>query len=360
MKRSLPKTIFRVFAWVIMILLAILLLVFALLQVPAVQQRVAKEVEKIAASSLGTDVGIGSMDLDFPTRLELEDIYVNNPAGDSIARVGHLGVGINMLSLINKEIDITDVILRDVYANAVTTDSTSNIQFLLDLAAVDSSAVDTSSSSVTVNTADTTAASGGWRVAAAGAKLLLERADIYYQDDPAGLLVDLDARKLEVEMNDVDLENQLYDINYADLEGTNAIIGIGESSTPTDTTATEAAAMTLRAGRLTIQETTFGLSMDSLDIGTDIPYVNLEGAELLLGEELAFNGEVFQLRDFAFSMDTPAPELDGPGMDYGHLALTDVQAEATDIAYIVDSLAPAPAPTIRQRKIWSSPGKNRG
>ena len=37
-------------------------------------------------------------------------------------------------------------------------------------------------------------------------------------------------------------------------------------------------------------------------------------------------------------MDTPAPALEGPGIDYGHLALTDVQAEATDIAYIVDSL----------------------
>ena len=285
MSKSIPRKILKVFLWIFGVLFGLLLLVFLLIQIPAVQQRIAREVSNIASESLNTDIGIGELDLDFPSRIELKDVYVNNPAGDSIARVGHLGVGINMLALISKEVQVTDVVIRDVYANVITTDSTSNIDFLLSTG--DSTTVDTASAAP-VNTADTTAAGSGFVIAAAGAELILERADIYYQDDPAGLLVDLDARKLAVELNDIDLENQVYDINYADLEGTDAIIGIGESSTPADTTASEAAAMVLRAGRLTIRETTFELGMDSLDVKTGIPYVNLEGAELELGEELAF------------------------------------------------------------------------
>ncbi len=37
-------------------------------------------------------------------------------------------------------------------------------------------------------------------------------------------------------------------------------------------------------------------------------------------------------------MDTDAPEMTGPGMDYGHLSFTEVEAEATEISYLVDSL----------------------
>ncbi|NJC26379.1 translocation/assembly module TamB domain-containing protein [Neolewinella antarctica] len=333
-KKSLFRRILKVFLWIFGIILGLVLLVFLLLQVPAVQQRVAREVEKIASSSLGTDVGIGALDVDFPSRIEIDNFYLNNPAGDSIARVGHLGVGINMLALFKKKIQLTDIVLRDVYANVITTDSTSNIQFLLDMGAQDSSAVVMASD--TALTEDTSG--GGFEVAAAGAELILERADIYYQDDPAGILADIDARRLAGKVNDVDLEGQVYDINYLELEGANALVGIGPSSTPVDTTVTTAAAMQLKAGRVTIEKSNFDLRMEGQNITTQLPYVNLEGADLVLGEELRFNGEVFQVKDLGFTLDADAPALEGPGMDYNHLALTDVQAEATDVAYIVDSL----------------------
>ena len=342
MAKSVPRKIFKVLLWIIGILLGLFLLVFLLLQVPAVQQRVAREIEKVARESLGTDLGIGTLDIDFPSRLEIDDFYLNNPAGDSIARVGHLGVGINMLGLLKSRVEVTDLVLRDVFANVRTTDSTSNIDFLLKLGVTDSTAVDstltvpTDTSSVTVLN-DTTSTASPWVMDAAGAELLLERANIYYQDDPAGILADLDARRLAGKLNGLDLEGQVYNIDYLELEDADALIGIGTSSTPTDTTAA-AATMQLLAGRVTIQETDFALRMEGMDISSQLTYVNLEGADLLLGEELAFNGEVFQLRDLALKLDTPAPALAGPGIDYNHLDLSGVQAEATDIAYIVDSL----------------------
>ncbi len=332
--KGLPRKIFKILLWVTGILLGLLLLVFLLLQVPAVQQRVAREIEKVARESLGTDLGIGALDIDFPSRLEIDDFYLNNPSGDSIARIGHLGVGINMMGLLKSRVEMTDVVLQDVFANVRTTDSTSNIGFLLQLGAVDSMAVD-STLSVSPDTSTTASA---WVIDAASANLLLERADIYYQDDPTGILADLTARRLAGHLNELNLEGQIYDIDYLELEGADALVGIGSSSAPTDTSITAAATMQLLAGRVTIQETAFALKMEGVDIATQLPYVNLEGADLLLGEEMSFNGEVFQLRDLALKLDTPAPALTGPGIDYNHLDLTDIQAEATDIAYIIDSL----------------------
>ena len=331
MKKAFRIT-FKVLLWIIGILLGILLLVFVLLQIPAVQQRVAQEAVKIGRSTLDTDLGIGSVDIDFPSRIQLDDVYLNNPAGDSIARVGHLGVGINMLGLLSSEIRITDVTLRDVFADVRTTDSTSNIQFLLALAQTDSTVA-----TVDTMVQDTTA--GGWTIVADNATLLLERADIYYQDDPTGIVADVNARRLAAALNGIDMEGGRYDIDYVELERANAAITLGEGTAPADTTSSGAAPnMTLLGSRLTIEETDLALAMPDLDLRTGLPYVNLEGAELALGDEIAFVGEVFEARDLSLSMDTPADPLAGPGIDYNHLALTEVQAEATDIAYVVDSL----------------------
>ena len=319
MARTIPKKILKVILWAFGIILLLLLLAFVLLQVPAVQQGVARQVEKIASSSLGTDVGIGSLDIDFPSRIELDDVYVNNPAGDSIARVGHLGVGINMWGLLKSKVQVSDIIVRDVFAKVVTTDSTSNIQFLLDLAA----APDTTATNPTTPPADT-ATSASWAIEAYGTEILLERANIYYQDDPVGILADVEARRLAAKIREIDLENQRYDINYLELKGTDALIGIGENSEPVDTAST-AAAIQLIAGRMTIDETDFHLSMKDLEIKTGLPYVNLEGGNLKLGDSLSFRGELFQTKNLAFRMDAPAPARSGPGMDYNHLDLSGVQ-----------------------------------
>ncbi|TXF89668.1 AsmA family protein [Neolewinella aurantiaca] len=331
MAKSISRKILKVLLWTFGIIMMLLLLVFLLLQLPAVQQGVARQVQEIAASSLGTDVGIGGLDIDFPSRIELDDVYVNNPAGDSILRVGHLGVGINMWGLVSSKVQVSDIILKDVFANVVTTDSSSNIQFLLDMAT-------TPDSTASATVSDTTTAAG-WVIEASGTELLLERTNIYYQDDPTGILADLEARRLAGKTNEVNLETMRFDIDYLELDGTNALVGIGAGTAPVDTTAaTPAAAMQLIAGRVTIQETDFDLRMEEMEIKTGLPYVNLEGANLNLGDSLSFQGELFQTTNLAFRMDTPAPKQEGPGIDYNHLALTDIQAEATDIAYVVDSL----------------------
>ncbi|MCP9237614.1 translocation/assembly module TamB domain-containing protein [Lewinella sp. JB7] len=314
-------------------LLGLIVLLFLLVQLPFVQRKITTEVEKIARNTLQSDVGIGDISIKFPSGLTVDRVYVNNPAGDTIARLGHLGIGINMWSLIRSTAEINTIEINDVYANVITTESSSNIQFLLDaflpvdtVAMADSPQADSVASS-----------SGGWLVDLNGASLSLTNADIYYQDDPTGILADVTARQLLAEINEADLNAMRFDIDYLDLNGTDIAVAIGESSTPVDSTA-EAVPIELMAGRITVAESSFRMAMDSLDLATEIPYFNLEGSELVMGDSISYRGELFQLREFALRMDTPAPPLSGPGMDFNHIALSDVEAEATDIAYIVDSL----------------------
>ena len=333
MADGIGKKITRFIFWFVTSLLGLVALVFLLIQLPVVQSKITTEVEKIARTTLGTDVGIGSISLKFPRRVDVDDVYVNNPEGDTIARVGHLGVAIDMWALLRSTADISSVEIDDVYANVITTDSSSNIQFLLDaFMPVDTLVLDSDPAADSV-----AASSDGFLINLDGAALKLTNADVYYQDDPAGLLADVTARELSAEINEADLTAMHFDIDYVEIAGTDIAINLGASTTPVDTTAA-AAALGLEAGRFTISESSFRLGMDSLDIATNLNYVNLEGAEVAVGDSIAFRGELFQLRDFAFSMDTPLPALTSPGIDYNHLSLSQVEAEVTDIAYLVDSL----------------------
>ena len=335
MATTTAKKIGRFIFWFVVSLLGLVVLLFLLIQLPFVQRALTNEVEKIARNTLGTDVGIGDLSVQFPSRLEVSDVYVNTPEGDTIARVGYLGLGLDMYALVRSTLAIQEVEIDDVYANIVTTDSSSNIQFLLDALVPpgDTVALDTDPQADSI-----AGSSGGFLIDLQGATLELTRADIYYQDDPTGLLADLEADRLGGKIETADLETMDFAIDYLELDGATVVVGLGEPTTPADTTATETVPIALSAGRVTISESALGLQMDSLDLATELPYVNLEGAALTLGDSIVFNGELFQLRQFALSLDTPLPELEGPGMDFNHLALREVEAELTDIAYVVDSL----------------------
>lgn len=323
------RKISKISLWVLGITLGLLLVIFVLLQIPAVQQRVAREVEKIADNSLnGGELKIGKLDVDFFSYLELKDVSLRTPAGDTIASVGQVGVGINMLGLLQRKISISEVELADVYGRIITTDSTANISFLLPQGTTDTAPLATN---------DPISTGGAWTIDAAGTTLMLERADIFYQDDPSGILVDLEARCLAAKVEDIVLKDQVYRINYLDLGEANVRVGLRPTETAEDSTKT-AMAMTLAAGRLTINESNLDLDMGELAVTSTLPYVNLEGGELALGETLKINGELFQLRDLALRVDRNVPTLAGPGIDYNHLHLTSIQAEATDLAYHVDSL----------------------
>ncbi|PHI18578.1 hypothetical protein CEQ90_17310 [Lewinellaceae bacterium SD302] len=331
------RLLFKIVLWTLGIVVGLVLLIFLALQLPATQRFITKKVEDIARTTLDTDVGIGHIDIDWLNAVTISDVYLNNPAGDSIARLGEISVDIDLWALTERTVEISSVGIRDIYAYVQTTDSSSNIQFLLDqFVTTDSNAV-TSQEEVSANKVAVPDSTAGWQIAVENTELTLERADIFYQDDPTGLLADVDLAELKVKMNGINLDEQRYNINYADLR--KGDIRFRQNTiVDTDTSTTAATAMELIAGRLTLEDITATVQLDEMDLNIGLPRVNLEGAELKMDEELAFIGEVFQLEEAVFSLDQPTVPQGGPAIDYEHLSLTGLTAEITDIAYIVDSL----------------------
>lgn len=331
--QTIAKKIIRGLAWLFISLGAIILLLIGLLQLPAVQDRLTGLLENNLSEQLHTQVQIGRIGLDFPKFLTIEEVYMATPAGDSLFALGKLGVDINMLRLFKKEVLIQRVKIADIYAHVVITDSTSNIQFLLDAFLTN----DTSASTrPKPQVADSTVA---WTINFPHTSVDLTKANVYYQDDPAGILLDGRLGSFFIRSDEIDLEEQFYAIDKLEIAEGDVFLRLQPTTIPADSTATTpgSPAIRLTCRELSVADTRFELQSAPLNLALQLPEANLDEATLALGDSIVFQALAFQVQDGHYAMDLPTPPL-SRGLDYNHLDLSNIQIEARKLHYSLDSI----------------------
>lgn len=113
--------------------IAVYAIVFIAPKIPAVQERLGKEVQKLLSDELGTTVEIGSIDIRFPNRIIIDRITILDQQNKEMLRAGRMAGTIDLLPLLQEKYSISALQLFgpriNVYHKA---DSTLNCQFLID------------------------------------------------------------------------------------------------------------------------------------------------------------------------------------------------------------------------------------
>lgn len=174
---SLRKRLGRISIWFGGSFLLIGVSLFVLQRQPAVQRFLTTQAESYLAKQLQSDLGIGSIRWQWPTSVEVQSVYLNHPAGDTLLRLGRASVDIHLWALIRQRVVLKRIEIADLYTNFRTTDSTSNIDFLL--------AAFADSDTATV-APDTDRSS--WEVQLSNTEVTLSGIDAYYQDGSGRLL----------------------------------------------------------------------------------------------------------------------------------------------------------------------------
>ncbi|MEP7231016.1 MAG: translocation/assembly module TamB domain-containing protein [Ginsengibacter sp.] len=133
-KRSVLAKTGRVVAWIFASLILLILLVLILIQVPAVQNFARKKIVAYLENKLHTKVEIGKLDIDFPTTVSLQKVYIEDQNKDTLLYGGELKVDISMIRLLKSDIEIQEISLNNVIAKVkrVPPDSVFNFQFITD------------------------------------------------------------------------------------------------------------------------------------------------------------------------------------------------------------------------------------
>ena len=114
---------------------ALFALLYLLLLLPSVQQRLCDKGEKALSEYLDTEVKIGSVSISPFNQVELRDVLINDQQGDSLLTIGKLGAGINLKDLIaDHRIVITygEIVGLNGHVTRPDKDSPTNMQFIID------------------------------------------------------------------------------------------------------------------------------------------------------------------------------------------------------------------------------------
>ena len=181
-----------------------MLLVILLIQIPGIQTKVTQKVAKNFAEQWGTEVSIGRVNISFFETASLEDIYIEDLAGDTLLYADYVKADIGAFALFKQSIVLDEIVLENAYVNLQRqADSTNfNYQFIIDSFVSADTVADTTSSAFTFDL-------HGVR---------LKDVRLNFIDDSSQLKLNLKAPSLVVDFETLGLEEQHIVANSIDLK----------------------------------------------------------------------------------------------------------------------------------------------
>ena len=136
----------KVLAWITGVIIFLLLAIFILIRIPAVQQWATGKTLNIVRDKIDTEVRLEKILIDFPTDIVLEGFYLEDQQQDTLVFFKRLSINTSLWRLAKKEVLLNSIELQGLVADVDRKDSTFNFQFIIDAFAGDTTAVDTAAS----------------------------------------------------------------------------------------------------------------------------------------------------------------------------------------------------------------------
>ncbi|MGK6350956.1 translocation/assembly module TamB domain-containing protein [Parapedobacter sp. DT-150] len=364
--------------WIIGSIIGLVLTVFILIRIPAVQNYIVQQITSYLENKIKTPVRIAHVSLDLPKMLVLEGVYFEDQSQDTLLAGEKLRVDISMLKLLRNTVEISQIDLEGITAkiNRKLPDGAFNFDYIINafVGEQTESAQPDSSAPMKFNID----------------KVILNRIRLRYNDEVIGMAAAVDLNHLDTRIETFDLEGNMHfgipRINVDGLQGSVRQWAVAQPEETPD------------AADFGIVDTAATSLLPELDFETfnlahiDIAYIDEAGAmdtrfriSKLLARlnKLDLNGEFVDIREIdldradarvffgqteaspASAADTAAAEpinwrvnaaairiantnvafedANQPrmekGFDYGNIGITGLQGELTALRYSADTIS---------------------
>ncbi|NNC84677.1 MAG: hypothetical protein HKN75_01270, partial [Bacteroidia bacterium] len=119
-----------------MLIVLFLLIVgaYSVIKIPAVQSWCVNRVTNVLSNKLGAEVNVGSVDIDFFTKLVLNDLYVEDEKEDTLITIQQLTADFNVFSFGDKYFDASSIDLYNANLRMKKRkgETHSNLKFITD------------------------------------------------------------------------------------------------------------------------------------------------------------------------------------------------------------------------------------
>lgn len=205
------RIVLKAILWIIGSVVGLILLVFILIRIPAIQNFVVQKVTGYLENKIKTPVRIARVTLDLPKMLVLEGVYFEDQQRDTLLAGDKLKVDISMLKLLRNRVEISEIDLQGITAkiNRTLPDSAFNFDYIIRAFVSEDQAPDP---------ADTAAATMAFSID----KINLDKIRLVYTDDVIGTGAVLNLGHLDTRIRTFDLENMRFDVPRINISGVRA------------------------------------------------------------------------------------------------------------------------------------------
>ncbi len=360
--------------WIIASVIFLVLLVFILIQVPAVQNFAKNKAVTFLQNKIHTKVAIGHITLGLPKMLVLEDVYFEDQKKDTLFAGHELKVDISMLKLLKKQVEINEINLEGITTNINRDkDSVFNFDYILKAFSTPNQPVDTSKSTLKISLD----------------KIILDKIRVSYIDQTTGNNVRFYLGHFDTRVKTFDLDKMKFSIPKINLSDVNTRIiqtpsGSSIAQTAAVDTATKPINMSLDLGTIDVNRVKvdyqanelktkvnlgkFLVDFNKLDLinqKVDIKNIELSNtnAALALAKPQTVQKAIVKAAKKVDTLLTP-PASTKPwnvalgkislvndnvkfdnnaqkplvkGLDYGHMNITNLNTEVDNLKYTTDS-----------------------
>jgi hypothetical protein len=371
------KLVLKIFAWVVGSVIGLFLLIVILVQIPAIQNILKNKVVTYLEGKFKTPVKIGQIEIGLPKKLILRDFYFESQAKDTLLAGDKLAVDISLFKILDNQIEINSIDLNGIVTNINRgQDSVFNFDYMIKAFVSDQAKPTTPT--------DTSAA-----MKFSVNKINLDKIRVRFKDAISKNDVDVYLNHFDTDIKKFDLNKMDFKIPKITLNGLNVKLKQGflekaaQNAVATADAASSSPNLKLDIGTIDLQKIVLAYANDGTNLNTQlnlgkllvdfneinlkkqlvdiksIEFANTKG-NLILGKELKdavkkatttdtssasenANWKVnFRKADFnniAFVFDDMNAPHQKKGMDFMHLDLKNINLNANNFYYSLDTIS---------------------
>lgn len=192
----------KILSWTLGAIVALCLLLFVLIQIPAVQNYAKDQTVSWLNGKLKTKLSIAKFRINFPNQILVEKVYFEDQHKDSLLWGNQIKVDISLFKLLQNKVEIKSIELEGITANIkrINPDTVFNFNYI-----IDALAPATNKEKQKTDTSKSLGFSFG--------KLDLKNISVRFKDDVAGINTHLFFQTLVTTVKDFDLDKSIYGIS---------------------------------------------------------------------------------------------------------------------------------------------------
>ena len=303
-----------------------LLVVAALIQIPAVQSYLTTHLETYLQNKLKTEVRIESLRLKLPESLALGGVYIEDLEKDTLLSVGELTVNFKLNQLLQRRVQFDRIALEEGQAKLHFGKESSNLDFIINAFSGGSENVE--------NELIANDPTNPWVMVFDDAAFHLRQVEFEYSNEASAIDLAAFVGELKGSVGQLDYLKNDYQVNQISLSNASVKLKIGEADSITTVNSSEAVEYKIGAQKIGLENVEVELSMPDMDIAASIGRLeNGNSFFYLNGDDLQFQTPRFLLSESQFRYDVPSAVPLAKGFDPNHFGLENIEAKMADFVY---------------------------